>query len=119
MKFYSAKHRLAQRAWTIIELVAVIFIIFVTTETGKFVAKNYGIWAGIGAGILSATMCVIALVLFYRANGRRFDERRRELREKYCRIYRVLAVPSDGAAIKKAQGAEIKVGDFGWEAAPL
>jgi hypothetical protein len=30
----------------------------------------------------------------------------------------VIGLPSDGTNVKKPQGAEIKIGDYGWEAEP-
>jgi len=104
---------------TFIELLALIFIISVTLSVGNAVSDKFGRLAGIGAGAVSAFVCVVAVILFYRVAGRRHAQQCREFREKYTRIYRVLAVPTDEAAIKKAQGAEIKAGDYGWEAAPL
>lgn len=109
----------SERAWTVFELLALIFVVYVSISVGNVVAKNFGIWAGIGAGLASAVICIGLVALMYRANGRRLEQQRHDFREKYTRIYRVLTVPTDGTAIKKAQGAEIKVGDFGWEAAPL
>ena len=101
------------------DMFALWFMIGVPVAIGMFVAKHFGLWTGIGAGLLSAIVCVAAVVISYRARGRNTAQQRREFKEKYTRIYRVLAAPTDAAAIKKAQGAEIKVGDFGWDAAPL
>ncbi|HEV2328838.1 MAG TPA: hypothetical protein VGY56_08645 [Verrucomicrobiae bacterium] len=104
---------------TFIELLALIFVISVTLLVGEAVTDKFGRMAGIGAGALSAFVCIIAVILFYRVAGRQHAQQCREFREKYTRVYRVLAMPANEAAIKKAQGAEIKVDDFGWEAAPL
>lgn len=111
--------RSIRQAWTIFELLACIFVVCVSFETGNFVAKSFGAWAGIGAGVLSAVVAGIAVVALYRASGRRREERRRELRNKYPGIYRVLAIPTDASTIEKPEGADIKIGDYGWEAEPI
>jgi membrane protein implicated in regulation of membrane protease activity len=111
--------RSMRRAWTLIELLALIFLIVVTAGVGKFVATKFGTWPGIGAGILAAVVSVIIVVLFYRWTWSRDRRRLEELREKYRTIYRVIAIPSDQKSIIKPEGAEIKIGDYGWEAGPI
>lgn len=100
-----------------IELLALMIIVYVPIFIGNILAKTFGIWAGIGVGVLAAVTCMTAVILFYRASGRRHEKRRRELREKYLEIYRVVSIPEEGN-ITKQQGAEIKVSDYGWEAEP-
>ncbi len=97
----SHKLQLTKRRWayTLIELLAVIFII-------------------VGAGAITLVICVVAVVLFYRWSWKRDRKRLQELREKYRGIYRVLALPSDQKIVAKPHGAEIKIGEFGWEAGP-
>jgi hypothetical protein len=104
---------------SLIDLLTFIFVIDVPFLTGFFVAKDFGIWTGTGAGILSATVCVTAVVLSYRKRWQRARQRQKELSEKYRMIYRVVAVPTDANSILKAEGAEIKIGDYGWEAEPM
>jgi membrane protein implicated in regulation of membrane protease activity len=106
----------SERGVTMIEMLALIFVIYIPILVGNIVAKKFGVWAGIGAGVLTAVICVTAVILFYRATGRQHEQRRRELREKYRGIYRVISVPADAKNIKGAQFAEIKIGDYGWEA---
>ena len=111
--------RSSQRAYTLIELLAVVFVVTVTAAIGKSVASKYGTWSGIGAGIFAASVCVVIVVIFYRWSWRRDSRRLQELRVKYRAIYRVTAVPSDPRIIIKPEGAEIKIGDYGWEAGPI
>lgn len=119
MTVYSINNRRSrQEAWTIFEMLAVVLMIFVPISLGQFAANRFGVLPGVGVGILSAILCAIVVVLFYRARGRQHENRRRELREKYRGVYRVIGLPADETNIKKPQGAEIKVGDFGWEAEP-
>lgn len=91
----------------------------VPAAVGYVVAKNYGVWVGIGAGLLSAVPCIAATCLFYRMRWRKCARRRQECKQKYGWIYRVVALPTDETTIKKPGDAEIKVGDYGWEAVPL
>src|SRR5580765_1201853 len=63
-------------------------------------------------------LCVMGVVLFYRWSWKRDRRQLQELREKYRGIYRVLALPSDQKIVAKPDGAEIKIGDYGWEAGP-
>ncbi|HWQ92990.1 MAG TPA: hypothetical protein VN673_15035 [Clostridia bacterium] len=106
-------------AYTIIELLALIFVLSVSIETGKYVGDKHGTGAGIVAGCISAVLCTIVVVILYLAARRRDERRRRELREKYRDVYRVVALPADANIMQKPQGAEIRVGDYGWEAEPL
>ena len=116
----SRKHQITNRrsAYTLIELLAVTFIVEVTLMVEESVARKAGRWSGIGAGAITLIICVVAVVLFYRWTWRCDRKRLQELREKYRGIYRVLALPSDPRIVAKPDGAEIKIGDFGWEAGP-
>jgi hypothetical protein len=108
-----------RQGWTLIELLALVFIIAVTSVIGKSVASQYGIWAGIGAGAVVAFGCAHIVALFYRWAWRRDARRLQELREKYRVIYRVTAPPTDRSGVVMPKGAEIRVGDYGWEAGPI
>jgi hypothetical protein len=119
MKVYSSSRRANEKALTLFELLAAIFVIFVPFLIGNTVTKNYGIWSGIVAGFFSAIVCIALVICLYRVQARQLKQRRDELREKYKQVYRVLALPTDKAHIKKADGSEIKIGDYGWEAVPL
>jgi hypothetical protein len=100
-------------------LLAGWLVVGISVIIGEIVAKNFGPLPGVGAGLLAGILCVTAAVLFYRARWRKNAQRRRELREKYRGIYRVVELPPHESSIKKPEGAEIKIGDYGWEAAPL
>jgi hypothetical protein len=104
---------------TLIHLLTGIFLVSVPMFTGDRVGKKYGVWAGIGSGIASVPLAAGVLVLFYRALNRQTEEHRREYREKYRYVYRVLAVPADPRNILKPDGAQLMVGDYGWEARPI
>lgn len=104
---------------TIFEFLAFLLIIGIPISVGKLVGNYFGVWLGIGSAIFSSGFCVVFVFLLYRASGRRYEQRQRELREKYRGVYRVLALPTESGKVRKAQGSEIRVGDYGWEAEPL
>ncbi len=106
-------------AYTLIELVAVMFVVAMTGLVEEFVAHRFGRWTGIGAGAVTLIICVMGVVLFYRWSWKLDRRRLQELREKYRGIYRVIALPSDQKIVARPDGAEIKIGDCGWEAGPV
>jgi hypothetical protein len=115
MNVYSRRSN--KEAWTIFEIFALIFVIYIPFLIGNTAAKHFGDWAGIGVGIISAVICIVVLFFFYRALDYRGEQQRREMLKKYPLIYRVLSLPSD--CFLKAAGASIEVGDYGWEAEPI
>jgi len=115
----SGNRRSFSLGYTIIEVMAVIFIIAVSVETAKFVSLRYGKTAGIGAGLFGGMVSSAIVVLFYCWIGRQNQRRLQDVRERYTSIYRVTSPPTDEKSIKRAEGAEIRVGDYGWEAGPL
>ena len=122
MIFYretEARKMKREKGYTLIELLAVIFIVAVTSVVYQSVAKQYGVGVGIGAGFITIMVCVFIVVQFYRWSWRKNARRLQELSEKYQTIYRVKDLPSDEKNIRKAADAEIKIGDYGWEAGPL
>ena len=106
-------------AYTLIELLAVMFVVAMTGLVEESVAHRFGRWTGIGAGAVTLIICVMGVMLFYRWSWKRDRRRLQELREKYRGIYRVIALPSDQQIVAKPDGAEIRVGDYGWEAGPI
>jgi len=112
-------HRRSAYAVTTIELLALIFIITVAGMVGGEASRRFGRGWGITAGVLSGLAAFGLVAEFYRWRWRRDRRRLSELREKFRTIYRVVALPADSKKIIKPSGAEIRVGDYGWEAAPL
>jgi hypothetical protein len=109
----------SRQAIALIEMLAVIFILGVTSVVFGIVRKVYGMWALIGATMLTASVCAIIVYYFYRWSWRRDEQKLRQLREEYRGIYRVLVVPSDPNLITAPAGATIIIGDYGWETAPI
>jgi hypothetical protein len=104
--------------WTLIELLAVIFVITATMVTWQSVATTYGPWWGAGAAFCSGSLSIITVVLFYRWTWRRDERGLQMARDKYRDIYRIVALPAEPSVIVMPEGAEIRVGDFGWTAGP-
>jgi hypothetical protein len=111
--------RCAKSGFTLSEILAAIFLISVPILIGNMAAKSHGMWAGVMAGVFSAIGCLAVVILFFRTLQRQRNRRRNELKEKYKRVYRVLALPNRDTSIKKLQGTDIRIGDYGWEALPL
>jgi hypothetical protein len=106
-------------AYTLIELLAVMFVVAVTGIVEEWAAHRFGRWPGIGAAVITIILCVIVVTLAYRWSWRQDRRRLQELKGKYRGIYRVLALPADQKIVAKPDGAEIKIGDYGWEAGPI
>ena len=111
-------HKSRCEGYTLIELLAVTFMVAITAMVGHFAATRYGTWTGIGAGFMAALSAVCLVALFYRWRWQRDRGRLQQLREKYRGVYRVLQLPSTQLSLIKPQGAEIRIGDYGWEAGP-
>jgi len=105
--------------FTVIELLAGIFVLAVPLLAMNVVATRADRLAGVLAGLVVFAVCVLTVIAFYSWVGRRREKEFRELNEQYPLVYRVIAVPNETKDILKAQGAEIECGDFGWEAEPI
>jgi len=114
------KRRLSKRAgYTLIELLAVIFIVALATAAYDTVTKSHGIGMRIAAASIGGAVGFGIVALFYRWSWKRNKARLGKLRADYGGIYRVSAVPQDNQPTIMLEGAEIRAGDYGWEAAPL
>jgi len=108
-----------RRAFSLLELLLVTFVAIVTSLVWFNVSQNYDIWPGRVAGVLAAIGSSSIVFLFIAWASRRHRLQLQKLREKYRGNYRVLALPCDPRSIEKPEGAEIRIGDYGWEAGPL
>ena len=104
---------------SLFDMIALWILVGIPVAVGIFVAKHDGRWVGFCAGLLSTIVCVTIVVISYRIRWRRNAQHRREWKKKYSGIYCVIALPTDAAIIKMPEGAEIRPGDYGWEAVPL
>lgn len=117
--FISMKSHLASRkAYTLIELLAVIFVIGVGAFVAGAVQQKYGKPMGILAGVLAGLAASLLVFLLFCWGWKRDKQKLAGLREKYRAIYRVKAMPTETKSIVKPVNAEIRVGDYAWEARP-
>ena len=105
--------------YTLIELLAVIFIVAFAAAAYDAVTKSHGIGMRIVAASIGGAVGFGIVALFYRWSWKRDKAQLGKLRADFGGIYRVLAVPQDNQPTIMLEGAEIRAGDYGWEAAPL
>lgn len=108
-----------RHCYTLIDLLAAIFVLAVPLVGYLAVEPRVGPLAGIGAGLLAGAVALTIVVAWYRRSKRRFIQHLKELTGKYPDLYRVVALPTETGDIVKADDAEIVVGDYGWEAEPI
>ena len=106
------------KAYTIIEMMAVMFVMVVTLYA-KALGKIYGGNARILIPIMGFIAACGVVFLYYYRSGISEGRRRRSIREKYHYIYRVIEAPPQNSKIKKHSTAVILIGDYGWEAPSL
>jgi membrane protein implicated in regulation of membrane protease activity len=108
-----------KQAYSLIELLAVSFMFSVFLLTANAVGHRHGPLAGLAAGVLGLLVSWRLVVSFYRWSWRRDKRRLQDLQENHRAIYRVRALPTEPKSIVKPDAAEIKIGDYGWEARPV
>jgi len=95
-----------------------MFVMVFASLVFKAVRNEDGLGPALVAGGLAAPLGVWLVILFYRWTWRRDRQCLTRLREQYCTIYQVKELPSDAKSIVKPAGAEIQIGDYGWDARP-
>lgn len=116
----NGKQRLLNRdGYTLIELLAVMFIMTPATVAYATVTRGHGIGMGIVAAFIGGAVGFGIVAFFYRWSWERDKAKLGKLRADYGGIYRVLTGPHDNQPTIMLEGAEIRTGDYGWEAAPL
>ncbi|HEY3853067.1 MAG TPA: hypothetical protein VGO67_01585 [Verrucomicrobiae bacterium] len=106
-------------AYTFIELLAGIFIVMLATVAFDSVNQRYGIVMGIVAATAGGAAGLGIVALLYRRAWKRKKAQLEKLRADYQRIYKVLKVSDEDQSNIMLEGAEIRAGDYGWEAPPL
>ncbi len=110
--------RSARKAYTFIELLAVIFIVAFATVVYDVVRGKHGPGQAAVASGLAVLVGILLVILFYRWIWSRDKKRLAQLRENYRNIYQVKELPTAAKSIVKPERAEIQIGDYGWEASP-
>lgn len=111
-------HRSARKAYTLIELLAVTFIVAFASVVFGTVRSKHGLVAALLAAVLSGLAGFVMVILFYRWTWSRDKQQLTRLREQYRTIYCVKELPADVKNIVKPEGAQIQIGDYGWDAQP-
>ena len=107
-----------QRGYTLIELLAVMFVVFFIASVHVTFRAKFGPGAAFMASVLAVLASSGMVILFYKWMWSRDKRQLRQLREKYRNIYRVKELPTEIKSVIKPADAEIQIGDFGWEAIP-
>jgi len=110
--------RSARKAWTLIELLVVIFIVGFVAAVHGAVRAHHDEGLALLASLLAVVISALFIVLFWDWNARSNKRRLNELREKCRTIYQIKELPSYAKNIVKPEGAEIQIGDYGWDARP-
>ncbi|HTV41755.1 MAG TPA: hypothetical protein VMF08_14330 [Candidatus Sulfotelmatobacter sp.] len=108
-----------ENAYTLIELLAVVFIIASATVAYEIVRPKYGLVLAVVASVLAMLVCVLLVILFYRWSWTRKRQQLSQLRQEYRTIYRVKELPTEAKSVVKPVEAEIQIGDYGWDARPI
>lgn len=112
--------RKVQRSgFTLIDLMAAIFVPTVTIEAFRISRPHFGFWLGILIAAFVCLVCLIAVDVLYRVRRLHYRFVANELTRNYPSVYRVRSLPSDNRKIIRAQNAEIAIGDYGWTAEPI
>ena len=96
----------------------VIFVIAFVGVVAGVVHDKYGQGPALVAGVLAVLVGIMLVICFYHLQLSSDKRQLRKLREKYRTIYQVKILPTDARSIVKPDGAEIQIGDYGWEARP-
>ncbi len=112
------KLAVSDKARTFMELLIAIFVVSACVVAYQSVHRAHGFWPALAAAVLAGALAVGIIFLGARRASNRRKRQLAELREKYRRIYRVVSLPTEEKSIVKREGAEIRVGDYGWEALP-
>ena len=95
-----------------------MFIVAFVVAVHEAVRAKHGQGPALVASALAVLIGASLVVLFYRWTWSRNKRQLSQLRENYRSIYQVKELPTEAKSIVKPAGAEIQIGDFGWEARP-
>lgn len=118
-----------RRGWTLLDMLAALFVLTVSLITFDVVATRFGKPAGFMAASLSYSASLSVLFALSWRSYLSFQKELRVLSEKYPSVYRVTALPTEPSSLWTAESAStrwtaeaakiIEVGDYGWEAEPI
>lgn len=108
-----------RRGLTLLDLLALQFVIFVPLFFTVIVTTHYGSERGFLVGFISSIACWGVVGAFSGWSYYRYQEQLRVLSTNYPSIFQIKEIPSDTSQLLIAEGAKIEIGDYGWEAEPL
>ena len=108
--------RSARNAYTLIELLVVIIIVGLVAAVHGAVRAKHGEGPALLASVLAVVVCALLIVLAWDQGARSNKRQLSKLREKYRSIYQIKELPTDPKSIIKLAAAEIRIGDYGWDA---
>ena len=112
------KRHSARNAYTLIELLAVMFIVGFVTAVHEAVRAKHGEGPALLASVLAVVASALLVILFWDWTSRSNKRRLTQLREQYRNIYKVKELPTTAKSIVKPAAAEIQIGDYGRDARP-
>src|SRR5580692_1282315 len=92
-----------ENAYTLIELLMVIFIVALATVAYETVRTKHGPWPAAAASAMAILAGVLLVIFFYRWSWNRDKRQLTELRDKYRTIYQVKALPTDAGSVVKPE----------------
>jgi hypothetical protein len=119
---FSVQNMKIDKLQTLVGFLALPFFIIypiLSVVMMDIVENIWGIWARIAVGIFALAVLIIFICALWRCFHRLDVRFRGEMREQFRGIYRIMSLPTDKKNIRKPEGAEIKIGDYGWEAQPF
>jgi uncharacterized integral membrane protein len=114
----SEKRHSARNGYTLIELLALMFIVGFVTAVHEAVRAKHGEAPALLASLLAVVFSALIVVLFWDWTSRSNKRRLTHLREQYRSIYQIKELPTAVKSIVKPAAADIQIGDYGWDAPP-
>ena len=104
-----------RHGFSCVELVAAVFLFGATIVVWTILAPRFGSVVGAGGSAVTAALCWLVIYKFYLWSAQKRVHELQELEESYPGVYRINHVPTNLPCVI-ADGAQIQVGDYGWEA---
>jgi len=104
--------------WSCFEVFAAIILLSLPLGVGLTLTDQFSPAVGVYGAIATAYLSVTLICVLYSYASRLDRIEMQKLEERYRSIYRVIAISQSSPRIT-ADGTNISVGDYGWEAEPM
>lgn len=101
-----------------IEVTAALVGVVGPVLIGIIIGARSGTPIGVASGLMVGVACGLSVGMFYSWSARLRQQEMEELQTLYPRVFRILSVPAELSGVK-ADGVEITIGDYAWEAEPI